>query len=80
MGRHQRVVRRQKRTRAYYLAVGFDPPGGGPPVTVRQRVTRATHDAVSTGQPVTVVFDPAKPSRAVVYEYGDWELAPARLG
>jgi hypothetical protein len=66
-------TRKHKQSRSYYLEFGYEPPNHSP-ITRTQKVSRAVYDEVPVGQPVTVVYDPAKPKRAVAYEYGDYDV------
>jgi hypothetical protein len=39
-------------------------------------VCRAAYKAAQVGAAVTVIYDPARPTRSVAYEYGDYEVVP----
>jgi hypothetical protein len=42
------------------------------PIVRRMNVTRTAYDSAEIGKEITVMYDPNRPSRAVIYEYGDY--------
>jgi hypothetical protein len=75
-----RIVRKETDTRGdsptYYLHFEFAPATAGSAgmVSGRRSVEAAAYDRVRGGDRVTVLYDPNRPKRSVLYEYADYEV------
>ena len=50
---------------------------GGQPVQAKSNVSRGPYHAAYEGAPVTVIYDPNKPTRSLPYEFSDFIIAGA---
>lgn len=59
----------------HYLQYTFTPPGAAAPLYNSDIVRPKAYEAVSEGAPVTVLYNPLKPRRNTMYEYGGYRWA-----
>jgi hypothetical protein len=57
-----------------YITYTYTHPDSAQPVTTEQLIDNDLWDTIPINQPVTVLYDPAKPSRTLVYEYSGYEI------
>jgi hypothetical protein len=53
---------------ARFVTFRFTPPTSDEAIVKEMSVTKEVHEAAVAGTPVTVLYDPRKPSRAIAYE------------
>jgi hypothetical protein len=60
---------------AFYLTFSFKTVDGQD-ITKEIQVPRKSYEIAVIPSPVTVLYDPARPSRSIAYEYCDYEVVP----
>jgi Protein of unknown function (DUF3592) len=71
------VSKRERRGRGvtYFATFRFTDPASGQEIKREMTLpSRAKYDDARTGKPVTVIYDPRKPKRAVAYELGSYRI------
>jgi hypothetical protein len=73
-------VRRGKST-SYYATFRFTDPANGQEISREMQLPGRTHyEEAQAGRAVTVLYDPRKPKRAIVYELSGYRVAEADPG
>jgi len=78
----QGVITERRRTggkkASSFIHYQFTPLGARQPISRQQVVRRPDYDGSAVNQPITVFYDPERPTRSIAYEFCDYRLEGGR--